>query len=192
VVSSASAEVVVREAVSSDAVAIAALGPVAFAELHTGVLPDALIDLIVQETYSVESLRACIARCAGDDGAHFLVAHRWDALVGYLHYDSEAREPELHRIYVDPLQKRAGIGSALMREHHARLPSGASYILLVFAANAAAIDFYRAHRLKEDARVDAYPFFSENPGVTFPPDTRPLPALVMRFTDSACDPPLFA
>jgi GNAT superfamily N-acetyltransferase len=40
-------------------------------------------------------------------------------VLGYLHYDCEGSEPELHRIYVDLERKRAGIGSALLRELHA-------------------------------------------------------------------------
>ena len=177
-------ETVVRDAVAGDAAGIAAIGRVAFPELHKGVLDESMIELVVAQTYSLAGLRACIDLCARSDGAHFLVAERAGALVGYLHYDSVGTEPELHRIYVDPDQKRAGIGSALLREHHARLPAGDSYILMVFAANQAAIDFYRRHGLEEERRVDAVAFYREHAGVDFPPDTTPLPALVLRFTSA--------
>ena len=175
-------ETVVRDAVAADAAGIAAIGRVAFSELHRDVLDDSMIELVVAETYSIASLRACIDLCARSDGAHFLVAERAGALIGYLHYDSVGSEPELHRIYVDPGQKRAGIGSALLREHHARLSTGESYVLMVFAANETAIEFYRRHGLEEQARVDAVEFYREHAGVDFPPDTPPLPALVLRFT----------
>jgi ribosomal protein S18 acetylase RimI-like enzyme len=172
----------VRDAIPDDAGAIAAIGRVAFPELHKHVLEPAIVELIVTETYSVASLRSCIATCARADGAHFLVIERGHKLLGYLHYDSSGPEPELHRIYVDPAQKRAGIGSALIREHHARLQPGDSYILMVFAANDGAISFYRAHGLQEQARVDAVQFYRDHMGVGFPPETPPLPALVLRFT----------
>lgn len=55
---------------------------VAFAELHKGVLPDALVELIITETYSVASLRACIVGCSRDHGAHVLVARRRETLIG--------------------------------------------------------------------------------------------------------------
>ncbi len=184
-ISAKAAQTVVRGAVAADAAAIAAIGRVAFPALHRNVLDESMIELVVAETYSVESLRACIDRCARSGGAHFLVAEQAGALVGYLHYDSFGSEPELHRIYVDPEHKRAGIGSALLREHHARLPAGDSYILMVFAANEAAIEFYRRHGLKEQARVDAVEFHREHAGVDFPPDTPVLTALVLRFTSAA-------
>jgi ribosomal protein S18 acetylase RimI-like enzyme len=175
----------VRDAVLSDAPAISALGRVAFAELHEGLLSQALIDVIIDETYSVASLSDCIARCSAEEGAHFLVAQRGGDLIGYLHYDSAESEPELHRLYVDPRYKRAGIGGALLCEHHARLRPGASYILVVFAANQAAIQFYRAHGLHEGARVGAYPFLGERAEAICPPDTPAVPAVIMRFTSAA-------
>ena len=144
-----------------------------------------MIELVVEQTYSVAGLRACIDLCAQSDGAQFLVAERAGAFVGYLQYDSVGSEPELHRIYVDPNHKRAGIGSALLRELHARLPAGGSYILMVFAANHAAIEFYRRHGLVEQARVDAVAFYRDHAGVDFPPDTPALPALILRFTGVA-------
>jgi hypothetical protein len=66
---------------------------VAFPALHKDVLDQALIDLIVAETYTVGALRECIVECAHSDDAHFLVAERGRALVGYLHYDSSGPEP---------------------------------------------------------------------------------------------------
>jgi ribosomal protein S18 acetylase RimI-like enzyme len=178
-------ETVVRVAAPKDAEAIAAIGRTAFPDLHRDVLDESTIELIVDQTYSIACLRACIDICARSDGAHFLVAERFESLVGYLHYDSAGSEPELHRIYVDPGQKRSGIGSALVRELHARLSAGDSYILMVFAANQAAIEFYRRHGLVEEARVDAVAFYREHAGVDFPPQTPALPALVMRFTSTA-------
>jgi len=39
--------------------------------------------------------------------------------------------------------------------------------------------------LLEERRVDAVEFYREHAGVDFPPDTPPLPALVLRFTSAA-------
>jgi ribosomal protein S18 acetylase RimI-like enzyme len=175
---------VVRVAVPEDAGAIAAIGRAAFPDLHKDVLDESTIGLVVEQTYSLASLRACIDLSARSDGAHFLVAERAGSIVGYLHYDRVGSEPQLHRIYVDPDQKRSGVGSVLIRELHARLSAGESYILMVFAANDAAIEFYRRHGLEEQARVDAIAFAREHAGVDFPPDTPALPALVMRFTST--------
>jgi hypothetical protein len=55
---------------------------------------------------------------------------------------------------------------------------------MVFAANQPAIDFYRQHGLEEQACVDAFAFFSDHMGVQFPPNTPPLPALILRFTSA--------
>jgi hypothetical protein len=57
---------------------------------------------------------------------------------------------------------------------------------MVFAANGAAINFYRKHDLDEEARVDAFEFYrARHTGVGFPPHTPPLPAVVLRFTRSS-------
>lgn len=109
---------------------------------------------IVEQSYSLDALRASIARCAHADDAHFLVAETAGRIVGFLHYDCERAEPELHRIYLDTAEKRKGIGSLLLGELHARLGAGASYILMVIADNHPAVAFYRRRGLVEQARVD--------------------------------------
>jgi ribosomal protein S18 acetylase RimI-like enzyme len=178
------ADLRVREAVASDAEGIAAIGRVAFPELHKAALDQATIELVVEQIYSVEALVACIGRCARARDAHFLVAERGGLVAGYLHYDCDGPEPELHRIYVDPEQKGNGIGSALMRELHQRLAPGASYVLLVLASNTPAIEFYRRHGLHELARLNGVEFFREHTDIEFPPGTPEVPALVLRFTNS--------
>ncbi len=70
----------------------------------------------------------------------------------------------------------------LLGELHARLGAGASYILMVIADNHPAVAFYRRHGLVEQARVDGPSYMHEQMGVEFPPDTAPVPALVLRFT----------
>jgi ribosomal protein S18 acetylase RimI-like enzyme len=176
-------ETIVRDAVPVDAPAVAAIGRAAVPETYRDLISDpAVMQSIVDQSYAFDALRNSIARCAVDADAHFLVAERGRRIVGYLHYDREGPEPELHRIYVEPALKRQGIGSGLLRELHRRLPTGASYILMVVAANRPAVSFYERHGLVEAAHVDGVAYMHERMSVEFPLDTRPVPALILRFT----------
>lgn len=174
--------VVVRDAEPSDAAAIAAIGMAAVPQTYKDLCEEAVVRNIVEQSYALDALAACIARCAHADDAHFLVAESTGRIVGFLHYDCEGPEPELHRIYLDPAVKRKGIGSTLVAELHARLDAGASYILMVIADNHPAVAFYRRHGLVDEAHVDGPTYMHEQMGVNFPADTAPLPALVLRFT----------
>jgi ribosomal protein S18 acetylase RimI-like enzyme len=106
-------------------------------------------------------------------------------VVGYLHFDSEGAEPELHRIYVDPAQKRGGIGSALMLELHARLRPGASYILLVAEANTAAQSFYERHGLVVERRIEGNSHYSNAMNLELESQPQPAAGVLMRFTKTA-------
>ncbi len=171
-----------RAAVPGDAGGVAVIGAVAVPDTYATLCDPAVVRGLVEQSYALEALRDCIDRCASADDAHFLVAEGDGRVTGFLHYDCEGREPELHRIYVDPALKRRGIGSALMEELHARLDPGAGYVLMVVAGNRPAVDFYARHGLVEDARVDGVAYMHEHMGVDFPPGTPPVPALVLRFT----------
>ena len=175
---------VVRDATAGDAPSIAAIGRVAFPALHDEVVGAAFSAAVVEQTYSIEALTSCIARCARADDAAFLVAERDGGVVGYLHYDSEGAEPELHRIYVDPEQKRAGIGSALMRALHARLPGGSSYVLLVAEVNTEAQAFYERHGLVVERRVDGNRHYSDTMHIDLAAPPQAAPGLLMRFTNA--------
>ena len=175
----------VRDAEAGDAAGIAAIGRVAVPHTYRGIVDPVVLQNIVQQSYSIEALRSSITRCADASDAHFLVAVLHGKVVGFLHYDCEGDEPELHRIYIDPQRKRHGIGSALLHELHGRLAIGATYILMVIGANLPAIAFYKRHGLVDEAYVDGPSYMSEHMGVTFPPGTQPAPALVMRFTKSS-------
>jgi ribosomal protein S18 acetylase RimI-like enzyme len=174
---------VVRDADAADAPAVAEIGKVAVPATYEDLITDAsVMKAIVDQSYNLDALRDCIARCARNDNAHFLVAERRGRVVGFLHYDCEGPQPELHRIYLDPQQKRQGIGSALLRELHRRLPPGSSYILMVVAANQPAVSFYAHHGFVEAARVDGVAYMHENMGVGFPPGMPEVAALILRFT----------
>jgi len=173
----------VRDALPADAPAIAAIGRVAVPDTYKDLIGDeSVMSSIVEQSYALDALRRCVGRCARAEDAHLLVAENAGRVVGFLHYDCEGPEPELHRIYIEPTLKRRGIGSALLRELHHRLPPGTSYILMVVAANRAAVCFYAHHGFVEAERVDGVTYMHERMGVDFPPDTSSVPALVLRFT----------
>jgi ribosomal protein S18 acetylase RimI-like enzyme len=176
-------DTIVRDAAPADAPAVAAIGKVAVPETYTQLIPDeSVLEAIVEQSYALDALGGCIRRCATAEDAHFLIAERRRQVVGFLHYDSEGPEPELHRIYVDPAQKRRGFGSALLEELHRRLPPQTSYVLMVVAANLPAVSFYERHGFVEAARVDGVTYMDEHMGVEFPPGTPEVPALILRFT----------
>lgn len=177
--------VAIRDAEPADAVGIAAIGRASVPETYRGIVDPIVLREIVEQSYSIDSLSECVERCRQTEGAHFIVAETNGRVVGFLHYDREGPEPELHRIYVEPALLRSGIGSALLQELHARLAVGASYVLMVIAANVPAVTFYRHHGFVKEAEVDGPAFMSEHMGVRYPEGTRPAPALIMRFTKSA-------
>ena len=157
----------------------------AFPAVHDDVVGAEFAASIVEQTYSVEALADCITRCSTADDAEFLVAERDGDVVGYLHYDSEGSEPELHRIYVDPSTKRGGVGSALMRELHARLPPDGEYILLVVEANKDAQAFYKRHGLVIERLVDGPSYYREAMAIETDVPQPTAAALIMRFVPSA-------
>ena len=172
----------VRTARVGDAEAIAAIGSIGFRAVHDGIVGEDFAAAVVEQTYSLGALRECITLCEAADDAEFLVAERDGDVLGYVHYDSEGAEPELHRIYVDTSRKRSGVGSALMEELHRRLSPGATYVLLVAEANTDARRFYERHGLVVDGQVDGNSWYSNAMAIepTAPP--RPVAALLMRFT----------
>ena len=176
------AQVLVRTAVVADAPSVAAIGSVAFPAVHNEIVGAEFAAVVVEQTYSIDALTECINRCASADAAEFLVAEREGTVLGYLHYDSEGVEAELHRIYVDPACKRGGVGSALMRELHARLPSATTYVLLVAEANTEAQAFYERHGLVVERRVDGNRHYSNSMAIEVAEPPPPAAALLMRFT----------
>jgi diaminopropionate ammonia-lyase len=173
----------IRTASVGDAPAIAAIGDVAFRAAHDSVVGPVAAAEIVRQTYSIDALTTCINLCANADDAHFLVAEDDGKVVGYVHYDSEGPEPELHRIYTDPNRKRGGIGSALLRELHSRLEPGTSYLLLVAEENFEAQAFYERHGFVLEARVIGAEYYNDAMGVDVAADEGyPDRALVLRKT----------
>jgi ribosomal protein S18 acetylase RimI-like enzyme len=174
----------IRTAEVDDAPEIGAIGSVAFRAVHDSIIGPEASASVVEQTYSIEALNACITLCASANDAHFLVADDRGRVVGYLHYDCKGPQPELHRIYVDPARKRGGIGSALLRELHARLEPGTSYVLMVAEENTAARAFYERHGFVFEARVIGTEYYAEAMGTKLEPVPPPFEdrALLLRFT----------
>ena len=178
----ADGDIVVREATVADAPAISAIGTVAFPAVHNEIVGEEFSAAVVEQTYSISALTECISRCARADDAAFLVAERDGEVVGYLHYDCEGPEPELHRIYVDPNQKRGGVGSALMRDFHAWLDPGSTYILLVAEANRDAQGFYAHHGLVTERSVDGNEHYGDAMSIESDETPPEASGLLLRFT----------
>jgi ribosomal protein S18 acetylase RimI-like enzyme len=164
-----------------DAAAIASIGRVGFRAVHDDIVGPEFAAAVVEQTYSIPALEECIARCGEADDAEFLVVERDGVVVGYLHYDSEGAEPELHRIYVDTRRKRAGAGRALLAELHARLPADATYVLLVAEANTDARAFYERHGLVVERHVDGNRYYAEAMSIDVETPPPRVPAVLMRF-----------
>jgi GNAT superfamily N-acetyltransferase len=175
-------DVVVRDAIVADAPAISAIGTVAFPAVHDEIVGEEFSAAVVLQTYSISALTECISRCAQADNAVFFVAERDRQVVGYLHYDCEGPEPELHRIYVDPKQKRGGVGSALMRDFHAWLDPGSTYILLVAEANRDARAFYARHGLVTERRVNGNEHYGDAMSIELDEAPPEASGLLLRFT----------
>jgi diamine N-acetyltransferase len=180
-----SPQLVVRAATVADAPAIAAIGSVGFPTAHNDVLGPTFVAAVVDQTYSIAALTECITRCGKDDDAEFLVAEEDGDVLGFLHYDCEGAEPELHRIYVDLERKRGGIGSALLRELHGRLRPGSSYVLLVAAANTDAQAFYERYGLIVERRVDGPSHYRSAMSLDLDTPAQAADALLMRFTKNS-------
>ena len=172
----------VRDAIPSDAAEVAAIGRRALPETFRDICPPEVISNIVAQSYALDALRESIARSGAAHDAHFLVAEEDGDIVGFLHYDCEGSDPELHRIYLEPTRKRRGIGTALVSELHRRLPPGTTYVLMVVAANQPAVSFYRKHGYVERERLDGVTFMHDRMGVEFPTGTPAVPALLLEFT----------
>ena len=176
------APLVVREATVEDAPAISRIGSVAFPAVHDDIAGKEFSAAVVAQTYSIPALVASISHCAATDSARFIVAERGGDVIGYLHYDCEGREPELHRIYVDPGQKGGGIGTALMHDLHEWLPPGSTYVLLVAEANVDAQGFYARHGLTLEGCVDGNAHYGNAMSIQVDEAPQEAPALLLRFT----------
>ena len=171
----------IRDATVADATAIGTIGTAGFTRTHEPLLGAAPTRAVVEQTYSRGAVVDSITRCATADDAHFIVAERDGRVVGYLHYDCFASEPEMHRIYLDEPEIGRGTGSALMNELHARVGEEATYVVLVALENEAARRFYSRLGLVEERRIpDGNVFYRDSMGVEFPPDADPVPAVVLR------------
>ncbi len=135
-----------RDAVITDAAALAALNVASWREAYAPILPATFLASLDAASWE-ERLRARIARA--DATGFTLVACRGRRRLGFVSGGALRDEPsaaggEVYAIYVDPGNWQGGVGAALLGSAEARLATcGFSRATLwVFTRNAAARRFY--------------------------------------------------
>ena len=85
----------------------------------------------------------------------FLVAERDGAIVGSAMAGYDGHRGWVHYVAVHPAARRAGVGSALMREVERRLRAAGcpKWNLQVRAGNGAVVDFYRSLGFEVEDRI---------------------------------------
>ena len=110
---------------------------------------DSLAGLLVQadSSWTLADLRAAI-----DDNTHVLVVAKHNgSLLGFFYSATVADEETLRFICVDPVVRRLGVGSALMRELLWRAAANGRRVLLeVRRSNLAAIALYETVGFRRD------------------------------------------
>ena len=173
----------IREATAGDATAVSAIGRTAMPVQFAGLVDAEVVDAVATQTYEPSAVADCIRRCNAAANAIFLVAEVDGEVVGYLHFDAFAGEPELHRIYLEARHRGRGVGAALVGALHTRLQPE-TYILLVVKGNDGAVRFYERHGLHQEETLDGLEHYRAA-GVRFPPDPKPFELIVMRYTRPA-------
>ncbi len=174
----------VRAATREDAAIVAGIGRVAFEKQYEGLMDATNYTIAADRWYAPDAIAELIVACRDDPHAHFLVAERDGRVVGFLHYDEFGAEPELHRIYLAESERGRGTGTSLMDALHARLPSGAEYILAVVDGNEGAVRFYRRHGLSIDRRVSGKNYYRETAGLELPDTAEDFGLIIMRYGGS--------
>jgi [ribosomal protein S5]-alanine N-acetyltransferase len=135
--------VTVRDALPSDAEAIARVARASWAETYRDIFEPAFIAEFLEANYQPGSLAEQAERAAGLPDRHFLVAERDGEVIAFAQFGEGSRGPELFRIYADPPHYGTGAGSALLAELHRRLEGRTdAYVLEVHSQNERGRAFY--------------------------------------------------
>jgi ribosomal protein S18 acetylase RimI-like enzyme len=133
----------VRDATPADAAAIETVARASWSDTYRDIFEPDFIERFLAENYSQEALARAARAAAERRDVHFLVAERGGAVVGYLHFGTGPRGPELFRVYAHPDAYGTGVGSALLDELHRRIAGRvARYVLDVHSRNARGRVFY--------------------------------------------------
>lgn len=135
--------VTVRDALATDAEAIASVARASWAETYRDIFEPAFITEFLDANYEPAALAAQASRAAGLSDGHFLVAEREGSVVAFAQFGVGPRGPELFRIYADPAHYGTGAGSALLAELHRRVAGHVdAYVVEVHSRNARGRAFY--------------------------------------------------
>ena len=133
----------VRDALASDAEAIARVARASWADTYGGILEPAFISEFLDANYATSALAEQAERAARLPDGPFLVAERDGHVVAFAQFGVGSRGPELFRIYADPVHFGTGAGSALLDELHRRIAGRFdSYVAEVHARNERGRAFY--------------------------------------------------
>jgi [ribosomal protein S5]-alanine N-acetyltransferase len=133
----------VRDALATDAEAIASVARASWAETYRDIFEPAFITEFLDANYEPAALAGQASRAAGLSDGHFLVAERDGSVVAFAQFGVGPRGPELFRIYADPAHYGSGAGSALLAELHRRIAGHVdAYLVEVHSKNARGRAFY--------------------------------------------------
>jgi diamine N-acetyltransferase len=118
---------------------IARLAGIVWRAHYPGIISREQIEYMLSKMYDLDVMRREMA-----EGITYLRALEGDQLVGFAAYGPEASEVKLHKLYVDPLHQRSGIGRALIQQVE-RANFGRTLMLTVNKLNHQAIAAYQKH-----------------------------------------------
>jgi len=135
------ADLLIRPAAERDLEPVRQLLAETWRDTYVASIGRAKVDELTAKLHAV----AVLARQLDMPDTSFLVAERAGILVGHAHGNAQQHGSaiQLGRLYVRPGQQRQGIGAALLAAVIARHPQAIRVRLIVDAANAKGLAFYR-------------------------------------------------
>jgi ribosomal protein S18 acetylase RimI-like enzyme len=143
----------VRSASEADLVKVQALLADTWRATYTPFYGAEKVEALIADWHSIPSLKARLKT----PHSEYLVADDGRRIGGMAFASMSDKLPKtvlLHQLYVHPDCQRQGIGRDLFAELETCFPDADTMRLEVEPANAAAIDFYRAHGFEEAGKVD--------------------------------------
>jgi ribosomal protein S18 acetylase RimI-like enzyme len=128
----------IRFADKADIPVIAALADKIWREHYSDIISVEQIGYMLEWMYSAEALTKAM-----DEGQKFLLAQFDNRPLGYLSYSTkDDKNYYIHKLYVDVMLHRKGIGKALLAYMLKQLPDAETIELAVNRMNYKAVNFY--------------------------------------------------